>query len=369
MASLFVNPEIDYAPPITPNSIIVKKLSRPNGDLTEPTFQFTTEGLSPAEFMLAPGQEQLFTHLISGTYAITETVTDGWELTDVWCSDDSNPDAIHLADGEIIYCAFINTLHAPDLQLSKADGVVSVIPGQILTYTLTVSNVGTLSASGVTISDTLPAHTSFLEASDSGDYTQGVVTWPVFTLTSASSVSRTVVVQVADPLPVTVTTITNTASVSDDGSYGPDPTPDNNAASDVDLMIAAGPDLSIALVTAQAVVTPGQTLTYTLTVSNTGSLPASGVSIRDTLLASHSGSYAAGMVTWPLFTLAGGSSVSRTVTVRVDERLPAGVDAITWTATVADDGTSGRDPDPANNEAQHHSPAGDHHRERLTMIP
>jgi hypothetical protein len=36
----------------------------------------------------------------------------------------------------------------------------------------------------------------------------------------------------------------------------------------------------------------------------------------------------------------------------VDERLPAGVDAITWTATVADDGTSGRDPDPANNEAQ-----------------
>jgi len=68
--------------------------------------------------------------------------------------------------------------NAPDLAISKDDGQTSVVPGQILTYTLTIQNLSTQNATGVVVSDTLPAHTSFKNASDGGNVVGNIVTWP-----------------------------------------------------------------------------------------------------------------------------------------------------------------------------------------------
>ena len=124
----------------------------------------------------------------------------------------------------------------PDLVIAKTDQQTTVQAHDTVTYTLTISNVGGQAASGVTVSDTLPAHTAFSTASDGGTEASGRVTWPAFNLAAGASVTRTVTVRVNNPLPAGVDTLTNLAMVKDDGSHGADPTPNNNSASDTDIV-------------------------------------------------------------------------------------------------------------------------------------
>src|SRR6185295_7158483 len=58
-----------------------------------------------------------------------------------------------------------------------------------------------------------------------------------------------------------------------------------------------------------------------------------------------------GTVTWPAFSVASGGNATRTLSVRINRPLPAGVTTITNQAAVADDGANGPDPHPANNAA------------------
>ena len=105
----------------------------------------------------------------------------------------------------------------PDLVLLKDDGLVSVVAGQSVTYTLSFRNDGTQAATGVTLSDTLPLNTTFVSASDGGTFAAGVVTWTIGNVPVGTLLTRTVTVQVNDPLPAGVTSITNLATATDDG--------------------------------------------------------------------------------------------------------------------------------------------------------
>ena len=155
-------------------------------------------------------------------------------------------------------------------------------PGQTLTYTLTITNNGNQGATGVTVSDTLPANTTFVSASDGGTFNGGVVTWNIGPVAAGATLTRTVTVVVNGVIPAGVTQIINTASVQDDGSNGPDPNPANNTASDTDTLNAA-PDLVITKTDGLTSVVPGQTVTYTLTVTNVGTQDATGVVVTDIL--------------------------------------------------------------------------------------
>ena len=77
-------------------------------------------------------------------------------------------------------------------------------------------------------------------------------------------------------IPAGVTELTNEASVRDDGTNGPDPTPPNNTAIDTDTLVAA-PDLQVTKTDVRRSAQPGQTLIYTLTISNVGNQGATGV--------------------------------------------------------------------------------------------
>ena len=59
----------------------------------------------------------------------------------------------------------------PSLVLSKVDAGVPVGPGSNIDYTLTLRNIGNADATGVTITDPVPDHTTFVSA-DSGGTTQ-----------------------------------------------------------------------------------------------------------------------------------------------------------------------------------------------------
>ncbi len=125
---------------------------------------------------------------------------------------------------------------SPDLSISKTDGQTTVQPGQTLTYTLTITNLGTQEAVGIVLTDTLAAETIFVAAGEGGSEADGLVSWPLFNLAGGAVTRRTVVVRVKDSLPFGVDTIVNTAYVIDDGSHGPDPSPDNNSATDIDAV-------------------------------------------------------------------------------------------------------------------------------------
>ncbi|WP_370374885.1 collagen binding domain-containing protein, partial [Candidatus Chloroploca sp. Khr17] len=63
-----------------------------------------------------------FRDLSAGTYAISETVPSGWDLTSATCSDGSRPDAITLDPGEQTTCTFVNTKRASLTVVKQATG-------------------------------------------------------------------------------------------------------------------------------------------------------------------------------------------------------------------------------------------------------
>lgn len=125
----------------------------------------------------------------------------------------------------------------PDLVVSKTDGLDSVDAGSTLDYTITITNNSIQDAMGVLITDTLPLNTTFVSASDGGSAVNDTVTWPAFTLPFATTITRTVTIQVSTVF-TEDTVITNTVTAVDDGVNGVDPTPENNTATDTTTVIA-----------------------------------------------------------------------------------------------------------------------------------
>jgi uncharacterized repeat protein (TIGR01451 family) len=98
---------------------------------------------------------------------------------------------------------------APALVLSKVSADVPVGPSSELQYTITVKNEGNADATGVVVSDPVPANTSFVSASDGGALVGDVVTWPAVTIAAGGSITRTLTVDVDDTLKNKVKTIVN----------------------------------------------------------------------------------------------------------------------------------------------------------------
>jgi uncharacterized repeat protein (TIGR01451 family) len=97
----------------------------------------------------------------------------------------------------------------PALVESTSDSGVPVGPGSTIAYTLNVRNLGNTDATGVSITDPLPARTSFVSASDGGTASHGVVSWSGLTVPAGGSTSVTLNVQISPSLASSVTSILN----------------------------------------------------------------------------------------------------------------------------------------------------------------
>jgi uncharacterized repeat protein (TIGR01451 family) len=103
---------------------------------------------------------------------------------------------------------------APVLTVSATDSPDPVAMGSTITYTITYGNTGNASASGVVITDTVPANTTYVSATAGGTLSGTTMTWAVGGLAPGASGSVQFVVSVVSPL-ADGTIITN-------GSYGID---------------------------------------------------------------------------------------------------------------------------------------------------
>jgi uncharacterized repeat protein (TIGR01451 family) len=138
----------------------------------------------------------------------------------------------------------INILPAADLQISKSAAPVTVVPGEQVTYSLTVTNQGPSEAAGVVVTDALPAGLNYV----SGSTSQGTVAHAGGTVTAnlgvlAAGQTATVTIVASAEVPGEVT---NSASVA---ASTHDPATANNTASVAITVAEAGdlPDLAISL--------------------------------------------------------------------------------------------------------------------------
>ncbi len=292
--------------------------------------------------------------LLAGTTRFDNTATvtddDGTANGDPTPTDNVDTDTVPLAS------------NAPELSIVKDDSLTNVVPGQLTTYTLTVTNNGNIGATGVVVSDTLPAELDFDSCSNACDSTAlPLVTWSIGSLAGGGATTAvTITARVVDPVAAGVISITNPASVVDDETNGLDPVPDNNADDDIDTVVAT-PELAVIKDDGATQRAAGETFDYTIAVVNNGDQAATGVTVVDTLPAILTADSCpatpvpctidntAGTVTWNVGNLNGGadqlppapgSSVTLTVTVTVDDSVASGVNSFTNSVRAADDGTN-----------------------------
>jgi len=251
--------------------------------------------------------------------------------------------------GEIgSYTMVGNDTCKPDLSVTKTDSPDPVNAGGEVTYTVTVTNEGLTDATGVTLTDTLPSTTTFVSASASQGscaHSAGTVTCNVGSLDQGASATATIVARTTS-----AGTITNTASVS---SNEGDRDPSDNSASATTTVNAVA-DLSISLTDAPDPVHVGQSLVYTIVVTNGGPSAATGVGVSQSLpkntgnasVTTTQGtcSIRKQVVTCSLGSVGVGGAVTIKVTVK-----PTKKGTLTSTASVT--AASPADPNAANNSA------------------
>jgi len=159
---------------------------------------------------------------------------------------------------------------AADVSISKT-GPPAVTLGQNITYTISVSNFGPAAASGVTVSDTTPSGLTPVSVSGGGCSAfpcniGSLAVGPPVTITATYNVPVTY----SGPSP-----ILNTATVTS----ASDPNASNNSST-ASTTVAAQADLGITK-TGPPSIAVGQNITYTINVTNTGSLAAANTFVSD----------------------------------------------------------------------------------------
>ncbi len=218
---------------------------------------------------------------------------------------------------------FSGATEAPDLAITKTDGVTTATPGGSTTYTITASNPGPSAATGATVADTFPAIltcTWTCVGAGGGTCTaagSGNISDPV-NLPSGGSVTYTTTCAIAASA---TGTLSNTATVAIAG----DPNPANNSATDNDTLTPQA-NLGITKTDGVTTATPGGSVTYTITASNPGPSNAPGATVADTFPAILSCTWTCAGAGGGTCTAAGSGNINDTA------NLPAG-GSVTYTAS------------------------------------
>ena len=254
---------------------------------------------------------------------------------------------------------------AVDLSLTKSDGDIPASPGSTITYSLFFQNNGELSANSVYITETLPENTSLAPSGCASVWVQvgssRSYTHPIGNLNPGNGGTADFCIVVSSQVLPTVTQISNTASITDDGSHGADRTPANNTATRHTPLVFA-PDLSLSKSDGGITATPGSGVNYTLDYANLSNTDANGIIITETLPVYTTFNVGESTVGWQqvgatsqftfhIASLAANSNGSIIFAVTTVNPAPAGLNNLSNSASITDDSSKGVDPNPANNTA------------------
>jgi large repetitive protein len=250
-------------------------------------------------------------------------------------------------------CTAVTQVLIPALSIVTTANTTAAVPGQTVTYTLTVTDNGQTSYTGATVTDTLRLVDDATYNNDAAatngtvSYASPVITWTGDLAVAASAViTWTVTVHNPDTGDKTLITV---ATSTDPGSSCP---PASSTAGCSLTVPVLTPALTIVKTASTATAAPGQTITYTITVSNSGQTPYTGAAFSDSLSGvladasyNHDATVTAGTVAFssPNLTWTGDLAVgaSATVTYSVTVTSPdTGPHVLTNTATSATAGNN-----------------------------
>ena len=217
----------------------------------------------------------------------------------------NNTACVQSTGGAALDCSTLRTptTGTPSLSLHKSVAG-SAIPGATLTYTIAVQNTGNEGASIVSVTDQVPANTSFVASSSSAGWScspsaaaGSLCTLTIPTLPALAVTTLTFAVQVASPLPANATAIVNTACATlfpNEAKQGAVP----QSCDSVTTPTQGSPRLGLAKTYSGGPVLPGAILSFQLQVSNTGNQDAGAVTLAETVPAHGTFASAASSAGW-----------------------------------------------------------------------
>lgn len=238
-----------------------------------------------------------------------------WSL---YADDNTQLDAGNINGGWVL--SLISATPVPkacDLSLTVSGSPNPVSVSNNVTYTITVTNHGPSSASGIVISNAMPSGATFVSASGSYTTNAGGVVFDIGALAKDASSTVTLVLRLNSTGSAVNSTIASAVEA--------DPNSGNNSVDTVTVVNAAISDMAVSVVGSVNPAPLFGTLTYTVTVTNGGPAAATGVSLTNTLplgmtnlsvsiSPSGSNSVVGNVVTCSLGTLANGATSVVTIT-------------------------------------------------------
>jgi len=203
------------------------------------------------------------------TYTVTtvETLADGTEIINVARISADNTDPKFKEDDTKVVVEV-----APILTIDKTDNKEWVNPGDTVIYTVTVANTGTETAYNVELTDLLPPDFTFV------DFEGGTHTWSLGDLAAGDDITVTFKVTVGED--VTAGYYENLAVASADNHGNVSDTEPVNVRIPKVLAEEAFPNLVIEKSVDKEFINAGDTVTFTVKVSNVGDAEATSVAVN-----------------------------------------------------------------------------------------
>jgi uncharacterized repeat protein (TIGR01451 family) len=233
-------------------------------------------------------------------------------------------------------CAQIEIPGVPALTQAKSVDKATAAAGDHLDYTMTVHNSGTAADDDVVAHDTLPANVTYVSSDTHGHGTYDSTTglWDIGAIAIGQTVTLTITVAVEPE--AEASTLTNRFHVVDPPSG--DITVENACADDdaescAETTVPGVPRLTQTKTVDAYEAVAGETVRYGMTIANTGTAPATGVTAHDTLPPRVSfvsadtggaGVFDAATGTWAVGDIAPGHTVTLIITAKIN----AGVEAV-----------------------------------------
>lgn len=249
-----------------PQSVIVDGVTEPNAD---PNAGFTLPDI-PGNSTVTVEFEVKVTGIPAPNPALN-TANITYSYTPV---EGGIPGVFHTVSNEVP----LEVATLADISVVKTASPVPAVMGSLLTYTVTVENVGPSTSENVVLTDDIPAELDNVEYSVDGGGT--FFPWSGSLTLGALPAGESRVILIRGVLaPTSAGEISNAAVVISDT---PDPDPDNNTFTAV-TPIEPSADLSVVKTASPSPVFAGGVITYTLLIENAGPSTAVNTNLVDQL--------------------------------------------------------------------------------------
>jgi uncharacterized repeat protein (TIGR01451 family) len=182
-------------------------------------------------------------------------------------------------------CTVHVTVLIPALSIVKTADSPTTTPGSTLGYTITATNTGETTYTGATIADNLTALLDDAVYNNDAQATTGVMSYITPNLTWTGDLAPNAAVTITYTIAVNIPhtgefLLSNTVSSTAPANNCPAGSTDPLCTANVEVLI---PELTITKTADTATVPAGQSVTYTVTVANTGQTPYTGATFDDPL--------------------------------------------------------------------------------------